>query len=151
MFRRWRKAWVRARQEPLNPSSDETSDSEDEEEDEDKVTEATPSIVSPDLRSAIRKRPNRDEDDNDPIVPVGEKKKPPRRTHSIAHSDIVNKNVIIVHCDLEHGGENAGICQISAVIQNPEEQEFDKKTIAQFNMYVKPPQFGIALQWNFMG
>lgn len=129
-----------ARQEPLNPSSADTSDSEDEEEDEDNVAKGTTSIVSPDLQSAIQNRPNRDEDNNNPTVPVGERKKPARRTHSVAHSDIVNKNVIIMHCDLEHGGENAGICQISAVIHNPEEPEFDKKTISQFNMYVKPPK-----------
>ena len=55
------------------------------------------------------------------------------KVHSIAHDCI--KNSIFFHVDLEHGGENCGILQLSVVAYCTTL----KKNIGTFDTYIKPP------------
>jgi hypothetical protein len=45
-----------------------------------------------------------------------------KRYHSIAHDDITKKEMVYIHVDVEHGGLNCGILQISAVIMDADLQ-----------------------------
>ena len=49
----------------------------------------------------------------------------PRATHSVAHDDIANGNAVLLHIDLELGGPEAGIIQLSQVAYNVKEKEAD--------------------------
>jgi hypothetical protein len=56
-----------------------------------------------------------------------------KKYHSIAHNDITKKKMVYIHVDVEHGGPNCGILQISAVIMDA-----DLQVVGKFNEYVKP-------------
>jgi hypothetical protein len=53
----------------------------------------------------------------------------------IAHDDITRKKMVYIHVNVEHGGPDCGILQISAVIMNA-----DLQVIGEFNEYVKLPK-----------
>ncbi len=59
-------------------------------------------------------------------------------THSIAHEDIINKQIVYVHVDLEDGGPMCGLLQISAIILDA-----DLNEIGRFDEYIKPPDTAI--------
>jgi hypothetical protein len=60
----------------------------------------------------------------------------PKRTNSIAHDDWVGHCSVILHVDLEHGGDKeCGVIQLSAVAYEPKEN----KAVGKFDDYIKPP------------
>ena len=61
----------------------------------------------------------------------------PRNIHSIAHDEIANGNLVLLHIDLETGGEDVGVVQISCVAQKVQ----DTESLGEFDeyYYVKPP------------
>ena len=75
----------------------------------------------------------------DAVTPV--KKKKERKTFSIAHQWLDEGNAVLVHIDLETGGEQCGVVQLSSVI-------YDvglRLVVGEFNKYVRPPDDAV---WN---
>ena len=69
----------------------------------------------------------------DVVTPV--KKKKERKTFSVAHRWLDKGNAVLVHIDLETGGEQCGVNQLSTVI-------YDvglRLVVGEFNKYVRPP------------
>ena len=62
------------------------------------------------------------------------KKNTTKRVHSIAHTDIENKSIVLFHVDIETGGEHCGIVQLSAVAHDLS----TNKTIETFNRFINP-------------
>ena len=58
----------------------------------------------------------------------------PKAIYSVAHDDIVNGRAVMVHVDLEHGGEGCGILQLSAVMVDMT----NKNQLGQFDQHVNP-------------
>jgi hypothetical protein len=46
-----------------------------------------------------------------------------KRSASVAHDDLVGHRSVIFHVDLEHGGDNCGVLQLSVVAYDPIEGE----------------------------
>jgi len=67
-----------------------------------------------------------------------------RRKYAIAHDEIVKGKLLFLHVDLETGGEDVGVIQISCVCHDFAKDE----VIATFNSYVKPPNYVKASSWN---
>jgi hypothetical protein len=67
-----------------------------------------------------------------------------RRKHSIAHDSIVAGNLIFLHVDLETGGEEVGVIQISCVCHDYKTNE----VIGTFDSYVRPPASVKPSHWN---
>ena len=63
-----------------------------------------------------------------------ERRQQKRQVHSIAHLDIIEKRIVYIHIDLEHGGTKCGILQISLVFMDA-----DLNIIGENDWYVKPP------------
>jgi hypothetical protein len=64
-------------------------------------------------------------------------------SHSIAHEAIEARRVVYIHVDVEDGGPQCGLLQLSAVIQ-----DCDFNTIGQFDEFVRPPEGAV---WNEQG
>ena len=87
-----------------------------------------------------------DSDDDEPMqqrttrpnnqrVTVGARETKKRNVHSIAHEWIQNKKVVFFSIDLEHGGERAGILQLSSIAFDQDGEKLDV-----FSSYIKPPK-----------
>ena len=61
--------------------------------------------------------------------------------YSIAHQFYNNNKIVFISLDLETGGENCGICQLSAVFKDKDGKDICKP----FDSYVKPPD---NADWN---
>jgi len=75
----------------------------------------------------------------DVVTPV--KKKKERKTFSVAHRWLHESNAVLVHVELETGGKQCGVIQLSAVI-------YDvglRLGVGEFNRYVRPPEDAV---WN---
>ena len=62
----------------------------------------------------------------------------PRAKGSVAHEFFMNKSLVLLHVDIETGGEAVGIIQLSCVVQHVD-PSIDNNTLPNFNEYVKPP------------
>jgi hypothetical protein len=67
-----------------------------------------------------------------------------RRKYSMAHDDIVKGRLLFLHVDLETGGEDVGVIQISCVCHDYTKNE----VTATFNSYIQPPNYVKASSWN---
>jgi hypothetical protein len=56
-----------------------------------------------------------------------------------SHDNLVGHRSVIFHVDLEHGGNNCGVLQLSVVACNPTEG----KIVGEFDKHVKPPATAI--------
>ena len=83
-------------------------------------------------RSNINNNPNAMDVDADEGTTINNRK--PKAIYSVAHDDIVNGRAVMVHVDLEHGGEGCGILQLSAVMVDMT----NKNQLGQFDQYVNP-------------
>ncbi|KAL7547323.1 hypothetical protein ACHAWF_015821 [Thalassiosira exigua] len=63
-----------------------------------------------------------------------------KRKHSIAHDDIVNNQIVYIHVDVEDGGDECGLLQISAVFVD---HEFNQ--LGTFDSFIRPPE---GAKWN---
>jgi hypothetical protein len=70
-----------------------------------------------------------------------QRKKAPRRTHSVAHEDFGAKNIVLFNVDLETGGNLCGPVQISVAAFDPH----NKISLVEFDSYVKP---AFGAKWN---
>jgi hypothetical protein len=59
----------------------------------------------------------------------------PKLTNYIVHNDWVGHCSMIIHVNLEHGGNECGVIQLSVVAYNPKEN----KVVGEFDNYIKPP------------
>lgn len=64
-----------------------------------------------------------------------------RRSTSLLHDDLLAGNCVFFSIDLETGGENCGIVQLSAVAF-----KLDGTLLGEYNSYVKPPDGSIRNQ-----
>jgi hypothetical protein len=67
-----------------------------------------------------------------------------RRKYSMAHDDIVKGRLLFLHVDLETGGEDVGVIQISCVCHDYTKNE----VTATFNSYIRPPNYVKVSSWN---
>ena len=65
--------------------------------------------------------------------------------NSVASDLIKNNELFIISFDLETGGEDCGICQISAVAVDLQGKTVESKFDSEFDSYVKPP---VQAKWN---
>ena len=70
-------------------------------------------------------------------------RKAEKRTHSYAHHHIENKMAVFFSVNLEHGGTNCGILQLSA-----EAVDCDGNHLREFNEYVNPPMHTVISDSN---
>jgi len=87
-----------------------------------------------------------DSDDSDEGLPEtqGSSSTSTRRKYSMAHDDIVNERFLFLHVDLETGGEDVGVIQISCVCHDYAKNE----VTSTFNSYIQPPNHVKASSWN---
>jgi Inhibitor of the KinA pathway to sporulation, predicted exonuclease len=122
-----------------NSYSSEDSDSDDE-----CCTHIKPLFV------AIQEKQEEDDDGSDDKKSEDEEDgvangiKVVRRKHSMAHDSIVAGNLIFLHVDLETGGEQVGVIQISCVCHDYKTNE----VIGTFDSYVRPPASVKPSHWN---
>jgi hypothetical protein len=60
-----------------------------------------------------------------------------RRVHSVAHDDL--ERLVYIHLDVEAGGPDCGLTQISAVCDDPSAAGLDVEELPSFDEYVRPP------------
>jgi hypothetical protein len=70
---------------------------------------------------------------------------PPKSTnghklYSIAHDDIVDKRIVYIHIDIEHGGPKCGMVSISVVFMDA-----DLNIIGEFDEFIRPPD---TAEWD---
>ena len=66
----------------------------------------------------------------------------PRAAHSAFHNDIANGNDVLLHVDLELGGSEARIIQLSQVAYDVKEKN---PMLPHFNKYIRPHNNAV---WN---
>ncbi|KAL9186565.1 hypothetical protein ACHAXT_005803 [Thalassiosira profunda] len=75
-----------------------------------------------------------DAPDDPPDLPPPEAGKKKKASKSIAHAHFEGKSLVHFHLDVEDGGPQCGIVQLSVVAMNA-----DLQTIDEFDRYVRPP------------
>ncbi|KAL7549479.1 hypothetical protein ACHAWF_012746 [Thalassiosira exigua] len=73
----------------------------------------------------------------EPPTPVPQRSK---QKHSIAHDDIIANHIVYIHVDVEDGGDECGLLQLSTVFFD---HEF--KTLGYFDSFIRPPE---GAKWN---
>mmetsp|Transcript_3091 Transcript_3091/g.7013 ORF Transcript_3091/g.7013 Transcript_3091/m.7013 type:complete len:243 (+) Transcript_3091:208-936(+) len=63
---------------------------------------------------------------------------------SVANQHWTNGNMMLVHLDLETGGNGVGIIQMASTIHDP----YSNEVKGEFNEYVKPPDYIPAGAWS---
>jgi len=105
--------------------------------------------VSMGLESASSSDDFEDEDDDHVLDNVeaglAEAARPPksttaRKVYYIAHDDIVDKRVVYIHIDIEHGGPKCGMVSISVVFMDA-----DFNIIGEFDEFIRPPD---TAEWD---
>ena len=91
--------------------------------------------------AAIPSTPAKQYDTNDATTAAAKPAAKPRRIHSIAHEQIINKSLVLFHVDIETGGEHCGIIQLSAVAHDVDTNQM----LGKFNKFVNPGRDAI---WN---
>ena len=61
-----------------------------------------------------------------------------RNVYSIAHEDIVGKRIVYIHIDVEHGGPDCGMVQISVIFMDA-----DFNIIGEFDEFIRPPDTAV--------
>jgi hypothetical protein len=125
-----------SQQQAIMGDSSSSSDSDSESE-SDPNTPITAPATTNDATAATSEAPPTAGGDQE----GNQQNKAPRRTHSIAHNDFEDKNIVLFNVDLETGGNDCGPVQISVAASDPQ----NKTSLEEFDSCVKP---AIDAEWS---